>query len=549
MFRRSMQIPRFGFTIETRKKAIRRDTAYAVITAHQQKITCAEQEDHAIAITKHTFVCPYCRKEMPAYKEYLTKKPERTSIKPLSVIAEWTSGQLSLFGELPKILPLNTPIKSLNKFVCPRCNAVSHPSKGTVKVSISVKKKAITISRRLDMEDIFDIAWFDGDITLFNLELYETIAFNLKNGHTFVKLEDCYGNRLKIRDISNMNIETWHKDPIIALLNGCKPVFRELKRQFIQIWKEPLPFSQKELSPKYYILLTRFVGYKAEFYQSIPYAAEKYLIEKRFLKTAEKLHTARRIPMLFEKAQLPNTKSIRKIFFENPALLFYTKELELFWQIIGDVNLFRDFIQSAYLFRELMRLCRMPSLIGFYRDYQSVFGAKSLLKRFAAEGFRPREWQCYATAYLALSPYDQKAERQKWINVFPLDQNIYSRETMGAWFSVPLPPERINAEEYPFLESTVKGYSFQRLHNSADYWKAGTELHNCLIDWKEFHGNVYGIREKGKYVGAVEVEDGEIKQAFAQCNDDIESDPKLFAAFHAWKTNNLLKDEGEGEGR
>ena len=78
-----------------------------------------------------------------------------------------------------------------------------------------------------------------------------------------------------------------------------------------------------------------------------------------------------------------------------------------------------------------------------------------------------------------------------------------------------------------------------------DYWQAGLELHNCLIDWKTFHGNIYGIRKGKKYVGAVELEDGKIIQAFAQCDEDIESDPSLFAAFHTWKSNNRLKDEGE----
>ena len=142
-----------------------------------------------------------------------------------------------------------------------------------------------------------------------------------------------------------------------------KPVNRELKNQFIKIFRGSLPFRTKELTVEQFVLMTRFIGYNCGFYNALPYAEKENLIERRFLKSAKRLHHAVKVPNIFEKTTLPKVKSIRKLLFCNPALFFYTEELEQLWKIIEDVNLFRNFITSQNIFSELAFLHKMPQFL------------------------------------------------------------------------------------------------------------------------------------------------------------------------------------------
>ena len=74
VLKKSMRIPRFGFTIEKQQKTVGRDVAFEVLTpARQSKSTLAVFEnDHAV-ITKHAVVCPWCGKKTPAYHNHQWK--------------------------------------------------------------------------------------------------------------------------------------------------------------------------------------------------------------------------------------------------------------------------------------------------------------------------------------------------------------------------------------------------------------------------------------------------------------------------------------------
>lgn len=539
VLKKSMRIPRFGFTIEKQQKTVGRDVAFEVLTpARQRKSTLAVFENDNVVITKHVIVCPWCGKKAPAY--------HNNQMEPHQLIDMWLAQQTSMFEKLPKTLLFNRPIEAMEKFVCPRCNMISHPSKGFIDVLFIVDRKTIKIFRKLELKELFQIKWGADKICITNFELYEAITFNLKNGHTYVSLEDGRGEKLKVHDISNTKANLYSDDPIFELINLYKPVNRELKNQFAKIFRGPLPFRTKELTVEQFLLMTEFIGYDSAFYSALPYADKGDLIERRFLKSAKRLHDAKKVPNIFEKTILPKVKSIRKIFFCNPALFFYTGELEQLWKIIEDINLFRNFITSKNIFSELAFLCKMPYLIDFYTEYKAEIGIKKLYHNFFQA--TNRYWLYnYVSWYYLLSEYDKKIERKKWQNGRLEKQDDFEgiENDMGARFSVSIPDCSSKDFRHPGLECCINGYSFRRLKNSMEFLRAGKELKNCLVHWQFFQNNVYGMIDNGEYVAAVEIKDNVIIQAHTYCNGDISGNHSIKQAFDIWKNRNLITERKE----
>ncbi len=535
-FLKTMRLPRYGYTIEERKEVMNRGIAYKVLTpALQRKCKEAVRCENTIVITKQVIVCPHCGKESSDYRNH------ELQIKSQEAINAWEFPQLSMFEEQPDKLIFNAPINITDQFVCPRCSTALSPSKGFVDVSITVNKRGVKISRRLEFKELFAIKWLPDQLCITEFELYETITFHLKKGRTFVALEDRNGNRLQVRDISNIKVTHYSDDPIFELINLYKPINRELKRQFIKFFRSPLPFQPNKLTVEQFLLMTKFIGYDAAFYNALPYAEDKHLIERRFLKTAKKLHYAKNVLNILKKTTLPQVKSIRKVVFSNPALLFYKAELEQIWRLLEDVNLFRNFITLRWIFTELWELCKMPRLIDFYTEFKAELGIKGLCK-IMIDGNLNRNKR-YIAWYFMLSEYDKKAEQRKWHNgnrEITIGFQRGDRHEMGADFSVPIPEPSSEMSDCSALECCISGYSFRRLKSSAEYLQAGKELENCLTNWSWFNNNVYGITKNNKYVAAVEVENHTIIQAHTYRNGDISENKNLKKAFDIWRSRNRL---------
>lgn len=539
VLKKSMRIPRFGFTIEEQQKTVSLDEALEALTpARQRKSSLVEFEKDHVVITKHAVVCPWCGKKTPAYHDHQRKAFLPTDIQ--------SAQQTSISEKTPQTLVFNRPIEAMDYFICPKCNTGSRPSKGFIDVLFTADKRKIRISRKLELKEWFQIKWGADKICITDFELYEAITFNLKNGHTYVSLEDGRGEKLKVHDISNTKANLYSDDPIFELINLYKPVNRELKNQFAKIFRGPLPFRTKELTVEQFLLMTEFIGYDSAFYSALPYADKGDLIERRFLKSAKRLHDSKKVPNIFEKTILPKVKSIRKIFFCNPALFFYTGELEQLWKIIEDINLFRNFITSKNIFSELAFLCKMPHLIDFYTEYKAEIGIKKLYHNFFQA--TNRYWLYnYVSWYYLLSEYDRKVERQKWHDGWLEKRDDFEgiENDMGARFSVSIPDRSSKDFRHPGLECCINGYSFRRLKNSMEFLQAGKELKNCLADWQFFRNNVYGMIDNGKYVAAVEIKDNVIIQAHTYRNGDISGNHSIKQAFDIWKNRNLITERKE----
>lgn len=412
---------------------------------------------------------------------------------------------------------------------------------------ISVNRKKITVFRQLESSEIFRITWFSGEIDPAAFPIWESVTFNFRNGHTFLSLESNTANRLSCYDITNQKISNPKDDPIWELIFQYKPVYRELKRQFVQMLDQPLPFHWKFKAPERYVLMTRFVGYDSGFYLSLPYAEDETVIEKRFLKSAERLHSAKNVPALFEKTNLPNTKSIREIFFQHPELLFYTAELEWVWKSFADINHFSIFLSSlasGSTWLNLWWIQRIPHLIDFYLEYAAVFGREVLLESLTDYRYALNR---YAIKYLVLDHQAQEDEQGRWLdhafyepNRVPVDFLIKIDKLMNCSGYDSPPFTRfpyLGVDSENFYDFQVGNYSFKLLKNSDEYLRAGKELGSYQAALSILYEAVVGVLKENRYVGAVAISDRqcEIVQTYTFRGKGIPVNSPLGEAFEIWR--------------
>lgn len=143
VLKKSMRIPRFGFTIEEQQKTVSLDEALEALTpARQRKSSLVEFEKDHVVITKHVIVCPWCGKKTLAYHDHQRKAFLPTDIQ--------SAQQTSISEKTPQTLVFNRPIEAMDYFICPKCNTGSRPSKGFIDVLFTADKRKIRISRKLE---------------------------------------------------------------------------------------------------------------------------------------------------------------------------------------------------------------------------------------------------------------------------------------------------------------------------------------------------------------------------------------------------------------
>ena len=532
-------IPHSGYSITSRETTIAREEAPCVLTSGTQSAsTRAVRNENTVTVISHIATCPYCGEEIPAYADFITGK-HLFHEKKTEEIEDWSTYQISLFGEPPKEMDFNQPLKIIRNYACRKCGRLFRKNSGERRVLIRKQNKKISVELELKIEDLF---WINRKekLTFDGTDVSETIVFNLRNGHTYLTLNCKNGTYCSTTDITGADLRFFEKEPVFDIIENCEPVSRELKRLFSISTGGLTAFSDEKMNTEKFILLTRFNGYDVSFYKSAPFEEAENRIEKSFSRTAKKLHKATSVPGIIEKSQLPNAKSIRRIFYARPALLFYLAELEELWLMINDINCFRSLLESTAIniYELLAYLHEHGPVFSFLREYAEYRGREGLLKLLTVT--KRSRFYDYAPFYLSMSEHAKKEERKKWkkagTSKAPRNFMISVRE----WkYSIPTPAATENGECLP-SDCSISGYSFRRLFNSEEYKRAGDELNNCLEDWRMFRGTVYGITYEGKYVAAAELDGKTIKQAYKYGNDRIDEDSTLGAAFDAWKKKNCL---------
>jgi len=117
-------------------------------------------------------------------------------------------------------------------------------------------------------------------------------------------------------------------------------------------------------------------------------------------------------------------------------------------------------------------------------------------------------------------------------------KNLYTSQDIP--FNVLVPP----AHESLNFETNIEEFSFVRLKSSSEFKEASQIFRNCLNSFWMYcsRSNVYGIIEKSKLLGVIELQGDIVQQTQFAYNITTSKEEPVRKAFESWvKRNNIKK--------
>ncbi|MBQ6824833.1 MAG: hypothetical protein IJP27_09275, partial [Clostridia bacterium] len=483
-----------------------------LLSRKQRTVTEAERDDYQVTIKRHYIQCPCCYHRIYAYARSFNKAFGNELCPDKRVeqgrVLDWSSQQLTLLDRERSPLQFNSVVDVKGELTCPNCKNKMQHSERVRQVELRQSNHTISVYVEvMEAMELFSSPCLSGSDLQVEFPLFEVACFNFKNGRTYVRLEASDGRVLAIRDLS-FNKYAWIAGAVHRAVTKNKKVQRTLRDLFSREWQSKLPFYPSELGVDELRMLTMFVGYSRAFYSAIPFERESFAVEASFEAQAMKMRNASQLVSLYERSQLPNMKSVKKVFFENEGLFFYLEECERLWALFQNPNHFVSLLKGARIYQKLSDLHMRPLIFDFLQDYLKIGTPKHLLKLF-------KNYWCticrYAVNYGSMSKQMRKTERERW-------KKHKKGSVIGSLpnFSIPLcsPTERIR-------NCSIDEFEFSWLKTSADYEEAGRQLNNCLRDWSPDCYPVVCVRKQGKIVAALEVRGDCIFQARSSNNESL----------------------------
>ena len=363
-------------------------------------------------------------------------------------------------------------------------------------------------------------------ISKISFPLSEELEFNLRNGHSSIRIKDCNSNTLLVADITTGSVD-WSCTSLYKLIDTNALIKRKLYKAFSWLYTGHIPFTADDLSPRNAVAMTRFRGFSRIFYDSIPYDLTDGMIDSSFNALAREIRTENDLPGILKRSSIPNTKSIKRTMFSNPGLFFYISELEKMWEILDGINSFLRILESRRIFFILPFLHQYPGSLSFLSDYRTVKSASCL---FSLMNTRWDEISSYSTSYCSMSSTAKEKERKRW-------KNTKLTLTERQHYSIPIP-----TVSDTIRDCSIDGFFFEWLRTKRDYIRAGNTLNNCLKDWTPISNPVVVIKRNSRVVAAVEILDNMVIQARAAHNMAIEHNGDLYVALEKWKAQYSLID-------
>lgn len=495
---------------------------------YKRYIKAVRVDDDAYLYAKY-IVCPYCGKEVAInsnsdFRVGCNKKNWNLSYRiPKTIIREWATMQLSLFGdELNKELLISSSIDPPVSYVCPNCERTSRASSLERQVELMLERKKVIVKCEIsEIDELLSLEWIKAKELCISFPIFEVATFDFLRGRVYVKVEDIHGTVLCRRDITSTP-ELLRGGAVYKVLNSNKIVMRNVKRLFIEAWGEDLPYTDRQIDLSELYKMTMFVGYPASFYVCIPFAQGSYAVEKSFRSQARKLHLAKNIDNVYLQSLLSQTKSVRRVMFENPGLFFYATEIYGVWSALKDSNLLCRFLKGARAYEILSALHMRPGMIMYIADYCSVKGAKAIVTGFENNWNYIRE---RAIDYSCMSTRMREQTQRRWRNKGVKTSSVARMPE----YSLPMhcPDESIK-------DCTINGYCFFWLRSSNEYVRAASRLKNCLDEWQPYYSPVVCVRKKDKLLASIELRRKKVVQARGFDNQSIEDDENLYNAFQKW---------------
>ncbi len=509
---------RCGFYKEEKVKATDLEEAYQLLlTDKRYEYIKVINKNGKASLFQHILICPHCGNQFAA-RVHNTTKSEIIN----SDISYWVSGQLSLFEEEEQCVNFWTEDKKY-KYVCQWCGHSESASESFRTVSVCGDNLVIKVT--CELKTPFEAMFMpdcDSEFPKNCFHLYETIEFDLENNVVTDCIKNTKNITLACRDITKEH-QQYSRGVLFDLLTKNTRIKSDVKQLFEKYWDVEFPFQENELCLEKCIMMTTFVGYPRTFYDAIPYKIDSPQISESF-EFDKRLQHSSEIVKIYKDAALPNVKSVRRIFFNNPGLFFFVKECKILWDIIADVNMFCQILSENRIFGVLYNLHTYPGIAVFYSDYCKIKGVRKLCSILNENS---EFLSTKAIKYYAMNDWQKEKERQKWLQ--NKDRFKQYREIETPAFSV-----LMNLGEIPIESTFVDGFRFTLLHTFKEYFESGKKLNNCLTTWTPYLNPVVAIYKNNYIIAAAELKGNNVRQVRCAGNENIKNNEALTNAFKKW---------------
>ena len=501
-----------GVDIKVPLEAARR----ILLSKKQHRYSFARREGDEAVLSRYILVCPACGHRQSATRRcILGEKTERIHKQE---VERWAceAQQMALWDD--GFLALNEVLRP-QRWECPRCGTVHRPERERVMVSVAAEKKKIKIVCR---------GMHTGQ------RLAEGLEFNLRKGRiVFTQLKLWEGKRVirVIRDVTDLPSwlrETYTFQMLEKNIRLRKVVYRCLRSS----WDKPLPYRFCGFGTEMLFVMCRFVGYPRSFYESIPWSDSDGLqIHPHFLRISRRLHDSRKLAhTLAQIKPLWDFRAVRRLFAEQPGLLFYYREatalLETMrWNPSGFCSLLRG-RHGVFLLSEI---AAYPGMMTFITDYLQVKGFAALCKELDKSAGVVR---FYALEYHAMDSSRKALEQRAW-------KHAEVQFQPGPGFSIPL---RLGDTR---IDGGKGVYEFRYLRSTKEILEYGKRLNSVMGIFPE--GTVVGITCRGEPVGAAQICENWVVHTEGSDNRPLPA--QCWKAFEIWcKENGLRLSDEEDEG-
>ena len=454
-----LKIPCGYKTIEKNVTLPFNDARRLLSTKKLGRYTSIKKQNEDILLSSHIIKCPYCAGETPAYSHYLYDFGKMHYSLQKELINNFLNSQIS-FLEKENFLRLNNPENYKGEFYCKKCGNISSASTKALDICITSTNDSVYISRQVSsIEDLMTIDWIDSVNINFSFPFKETVELNIKTGESYIFLTDSSDNTIQKKDFWR-NLNLVEKCFFNMLIRKNRLVKRRLRKAFCEVSGYEINFTMAELSLRNFVLMTKFTGLRKYFYDAIPLLKYKTRIDESFSYITNKIRNQESIMKLLKASSLPDTKSVRKIFYDTPGLIFYIKECEKLFDITKNIDCLRILLCNPETYNILSHLHVYPGLTMFYYDYCKEKGrihfTKHLINSLQAFNIK-------AAQYALLSSDMRKKETALWKGKkYFLLENFHS-DFFCIDFSLPLATLNESIKDY-----RIGKFQFKKLRTTAD---------------------------------------------------------------------------------
>ena len=495
--------------------------AFELILSNERYYNSATRHnDYSVTLTSTDVVCPYCNCSSPV------KADNEISKCQLETMEKWANPQLSFWAQEKVRKELFFFEPDFNYFSCPHCGKQSYDKNRMSILYLTEKENKVTIRCEItELNTLLNMSYLDKAELSLEFPLYEQIEFDFTSGNTYIRLMTESDKVLYEEEITNIGY-AFTENTLINQFLKYDAVRNMILESFRTVTNTDIPINPEKLLLSDFIFFSRFIGYDENFYNSIPYNKETLIIDDSF-DNLQKLHTKEAAINYLYSFPFAKYKSIRKLVFEQPGMLFYLPECAVLYDAVRNVDIFKNILDSRYIFVILVMLHQCPISAEFFSDYCRIKSAGSLLKIISCTNYSWYDLKCYITNYCLMSFHSKSLEQKKWNDK---SYRHYINETLRSDYSLP-----ITMKSTKNTEHVICGFTFRMLKNTCGCLKVGRELHNCIVDWESYDSNIVVVSKSGKTVAAIEIDEDRIIQAHTYRNGDIREVEELPEAIRIWK--------------